>query len=145
MVLGSGGCSRGEPVGEKARVELLYVGGSSSVRGARQVGARREVGVHPKVASPLKVFPQDLGALLLVDQSSSRGSEVGRAVEVMTHQAELLADSRRGGGRGRYWWVMRGGCCGCSCDGRSPLCLQKALMLEQTDHVVIGSQGQVRV
>lgn len=109
------------------------------MRGARQVGARREVGVHPKVASPLKVFPQDLGALLLVDQSSSRGSEVGRAVEVMTHQAKLLADSRRGGGRGRCWRVMRGGCCSCGCNSCSPLCLQKALMLEQADHVVIGA------
>lgn len=40
--------------------------------------------MHPKVASPLKVFPQDLGTLLLVDQSSSWGSEV-RPVEVVGH------------------------------------------------------------
>lgn len=58
--------------------------GSSSMRGAREVRAS-EVWVHPKVASPLKVFPQDLGTLLLIDQSSSWGSEVMRAVKVMGH------------------------------------------------------------
>lgn len=49
------------------------------------MSASREVWVHPEVASPLKVFPQDLGTLLLVDQSSSRGAEVMRAVKVMGH------------------------------------------------------------
>lgn len=75
----------GQRVGEKAGVELLQVSGSSSMRGACEVSAMREVWVHPKVASPLKVFPQDLGTLLLIHQSSSRGSEVMRAVKVMSH------------------------------------------------------------
>lgn len=74
----------GELVREKARVEL-QVSGSSSMGGACEVSANIEVRVHPKVASPLKVFPQDLGALLLIDQSSSRGSEVRRAVKMMGH------------------------------------------------------------
>lgn len=59
--------------------------GSSSMRGAGEVRASRDVWVHPKVASPLKVFPQDLGPLLLIDQSSSGGSKVRRAFEVMGH------------------------------------------------------------
>lgn len=85
MVLGSRRGSRGERVGEKARVELLQVSGSSSMRGAWEVRASREVWVHPKVASPLKVFPQDLGTLLFINESSSWGSEVRRAVKVMGH------------------------------------------------------------
>lgn len=72
-------------MGEKAGVELLQVSGSSSMRGACEVRASREMWVHPEVASPLKVFPQDLGALLLINQSSSWGSEVRRAVKVMGH------------------------------------------------------------
>lgn len=135
MVLGSRG-SMGECVGEKARVELLQVSGSSSMRGAGEVSASRDVWVHPKVASPLKVFPQDLGTLLLIDQSSSWGSEVRRAVKVMGHEAELLT-----GRRGRCRRVVRVGCCGCSCNSRNPLCLQKALMLEQSGQMWIGSQG----
>lgn len=85
MVLGSRRGSGGERVGEKARVELLQVSGSSSMRGAREVRASREMRVHPEVASPLKVFPQDLGTLLLINQSSSWGSEVRGAVKVMGH------------------------------------------------------------
>lgn len=85
VVLGSRRGSVGERVGEKARVELLQVGGSSSMRGAREVRASGDVWVHPKVASPLKVFPQDLGPLLLIYQSSSWGSEVRRAVKVRGH------------------------------------------------------------
>lgn len=49
------------------------------------MSARREVWVHPKIASPLKVFPQDLGTLLFVNQSSSWGSEVRRAFKMMSH------------------------------------------------------------
>lgn len=49
---------------EKGRVELLQV--SRSVRGAGEVRAMRELLVHREYASALKVFPQDLGSLLLV-------------------------------------------------------------------------------
>lgn len=143
MVLG-GGASVRKGVGEKARVELLQVSGSSSMRGVREVGACREVWVHPKEAGPLKVFPQNLGTLLLVHQSSSWGSKV-RPLKVVGHQAELLADSRGGGGRGRCQRVVRVGCCRRRCYGRRPLCLQKALMLEQPGQVWIRAQGQVRV
>lgn len=113
VVLGSSGGSWRERVGEKAGVELLQVSGSSSMRGAREVRAVREVRVHPKVASPLKVFPQDLGALLLVHQPASRGSQLMRAVEVMSHEAEFRANSRGGGSRGRSRRVVRGGGCCC--------------------------------
>lgn len=140
MVLGSRRGSVGERVGEKARVELLQVSGSSSMGGVGEVRAGRDVWVHPKVASPLKVFPQDLGSLLLVHQTSSWGSEVRRAVKVMGHEAKLLANSR-GGGRGRRWRVMRVGCSGCNRYGRSPLRLQKALMLEQSGQMWIRTQG----
>lgn len=101
--------------------------------------------MHPKVASPLKVFPQDLGALLLVHQPATRGSELRRAVEGMRHQAEFWANSRGGGSRGRSWRVVRGGGCRCCSYSRDPFCLDKALMLEQPSQVWIGSQGQVGV
>ena len=73
-------------MGEKARVELLQVSGSSSMGGAGEVRAGGKVWVHPEVASPLKVFPQDLGTLLLIDESSSRGSKLMMgAVKRMGH------------------------------------------------------------
>lgn len=52
---------------------------------------------------------------------------------MMGHYAELMADSRGGGRRGRSRRVVRGGCC-----------LQKALMVEQPSQM-FGSQGEVRV
>lgn len=132
MVLGGRGGSVVERVGEKAGVELLQVSGSSSVRGVREVRAVGDVRVHPVVARALKVFPQDLGALLLVDEPSSRVSEVRRAFEVVGHEAELLA-----GRRGRYRRVVRVG----GRDGRGPVRLHEALMLEQSGQMRIGSQG----
>lgn len=146
VVLGSSRGSWRERVGEKARVELLQVSGSSSMRGAREVRAVRELWVHPEVAGPLKVFPQNLGTLLLVDQPASRGSELMRALKVMGHQAELRANTRGGGSRGRSRRVvMRGGRRRCCSYSRNPFCLYKALMLEQPSQVWVSSQGQVRV
>lgn len=136
MVLRSSSGSWWERVGQKARVELLQMSGSSSMRGAGEVRATWEV-VHPKVASPLIVFPQYLGTLLLINEPSSRGAELRRAVKRMGHYTELLADSGGGDRRGRSRRVVRGGCCCC--------CLKNSLMLEQPSQMWIGSQGEVRV
>lgn len=146
VVLGGSGGSWGEGVGQKAGVQLLQVSGSSSVGGAGQVRASGEVRVHPEVASPLKVFPQDLGSLLLIHQPASRRSDVVRPVEGMSHQAgKLLADSRVGARRGRSRRVVGGGRRCCRGDRSDPLCFHQALVLEQPRQVRIGPQRQVRV
>lgn len=129
---------------EQARVELLHVG---SVRVVLEVGAGEvRVRMHSKVTCPLKVFPHDLGSLLLVHEAAARRSQVGRPVEVMGHQAKLLPYGG-GGGRGRGLGVVRVGP-DRGRHGRCPLSLQEALgmlVLEQPSQVGIGTKGQVGV
>lgn len=129
---------------EQARVELLQVG---SMRGAGEVGAGEvRVRMHPKVACPLKVFPHNLGSLLLIHETATRWSKVGRPVKVMGHEAELLTH-RVGGIRGRGLGVVGVGPYRCRHDC-CPLSLQEALsmlVLEQPSQMRVRAEGQVGV
>lgn len=58
------------------------------------------------------------------------------AIEGMRHEAEVGANSRGGGIRGRRLLVGHH-CCGYS----GPFCLKKALMPEQLSQVMFRSQG----
>lgn len=132
-----------EWVGQEARVQLFQVSSSSSMRGTGEVRPSREMMMHSIVTCPFKVFSQNLGTLLLINQPTSMRSKLMRAVKGVGHKAELLAYSRAGGSRGRSRWVVRCSCSSCYCS--NPLCLQEALVLEQTGQMWIRSKGEVRV
>lgn len=68
MLLGVGSSMGEVGVREKTRMKLLQVG---CMRRALKVGTGEVwVRVHSEVACPLKVFPQDLSALILVNEAA---------------------------------------------------------------------------